>query len=69
MIRHIVSQHVEEAAFLWLLRDSAVGQPHYSIDDLENLDRRIEAHLDGLRIAGNEGWEVVIRNQTRFHEH
>jgi len=56
IIESIVSQHAEEAAFLWLLRDAAVSAPYYSLADLAALDDRVEAHLDGLRIAGDEGW-------------
>ena len=58
MITEIVSQHVEEAAFLWLLRSNAVRQPHYALKDLVKLDDRVEAHLDGLRVAGEPGWEL-----------
>jgi uncharacterized protein (TIGR02270 family) len=54
----VVEQHAEEAAFLWLLRDSAVTEPHYSLPDVAHLDDRTEAHIDGLRIAGDEGWEI-----------
>jgi uncharacterized protein (TIGR02270 family) len=54
----VVSQHAEEAAFLWLLRDAAVARPHYSLLDLTRLDERAEAHLDGLRIARDPGWEI-----------
>jgi uncharacterized protein (TIGR02270 family) len=52
----IVEQHAEEAAFLWILRHAAIDAPHYRLKDLAKLDNRIEAHLDGLRIAGAEGW-------------
>jgi uncharacterized protein (TIGR02270 family) len=58
IILGIVEQHSEEAAFLWLLRDTAACAPHYSLDDLAKLDSRLEAHLDGLRIAGDTGWEI-----------
>jgi uncharacterized protein (TIGR02270 family) len=58
IIEDIVTQHAEEAAFLWLLRDIAVYAPHYSLADLSELDDRVEAHLDGLRIAGDAGWEI-----------
>jgi uncharacterized protein (TIGR02270 family) len=57
----IIEQHAEEAAFLWLLRDAAVRQPHYSLADLAKLDNRVEAHLDGLRIAGDPGWEICAK--------
>lgn len=58
MIATIISQHAEEAAFLWLIRNNAVHAPHYSLKDLAKLDGRIEAHIDGLRIAGDAGWEI-----------
>jgi uncharacterized protein (TIGR02270 family) len=62
VIPHIIEQHAEEAAFLWLLRDRAVSAPHYSLKDLAKLDGRVEAHIDGLRIAGDYGWQVVQTN-------
>lgn len=58
VIESVLSQHAEEAAFLWLLRNNAVHAPHYSLKDLAGLDDRVEAHLDGLRIAGDAGWEI-----------
>lgn len=60
IIESIVSQHAEESAFLWLLRDAAIGEPHYSLRDLGDLDNRVEAHLDGLRIAVDEGWPFLL---------
>jgi uncharacterized protein (TIGR02270 family) len=55
---YVLSQHAEEAAFLWLLRDRAVYAPHYALSDLRNLDGRVAGHLDGLRFAGEHGWQV-----------
>ena len=62
IIETVVSQHAEEAAFLWLQRNGAVHEPHYSLKDLAELDDRIEAHLDGLRIAGEGGWSICREN-------
>lgn len=62
IIPHIIDQHAEEAAFFWLLRSNAVSAPHYDLQDLAKLDERVEAHLDGLRIAGDHGWEVSLEN-------
>jgi uncharacterized protein (TIGR02270 family) len=59
IIESVVFQHTEEAAFLWLLRDSAVAEPHYSISDLAHLDSRIHAHLEGLRVSGEAAWEFL----------
>ncbi len=56
IIEYIVSQHAEESSFLWLLRDAATKEPHYSLDDLHVLEQRIDAHLDGLRVAGRDAW-------------
>ncbi|MCC6552278.1 MAG: TIGR02270 family protein [Polyangiaceae bacterium] len=57
----VVDQHAREAAFLWLLRDGAVRAPHYDLADLEALDERVEANLDGLLGAGDAGWEACAR--------
>lgn len=57
----IVDQHSEEAAFLALLRDYAVRAPHYDLQHLATLDNRIEAHLDGLRIAGLPGLDALLQ--------
>jgi len=56
-VNGIIAEFAEEAAFLWVLRTRAVDEPHFSLDDLARLDERLEAHLDGLRVAGEAGWE------------
>ena len=58
IIKSIIDQHAEGAAFLWLQRNTAVREPHYSLKDLAYLDDRLEAHIDGLRITGDAGWEI-----------
>jgi uncharacterized protein (TIGR02270 family) len=57
IIPEIISQHFEEASFLWFLRDRAVRSPHYFLADLAKLDGRVEAAVDGLRVAGDAGWQ------------
>jgi uncharacterized protein (TIGR02270 family) len=57
-IATVISQHAEEATMLWLLRRAATKSPHYSLADLAKVDGRVEAHLDGLRIASDEGWKL-----------
>jgi len=54
----IYEQHLMEAGFLWLLRDNAVCDVAYDLDDLCELDERVEAHLDGLRLGADEAWNV-----------
>src|SRR5579884_2122032 len=60
VIGSIAEQHAEEAAFLWLIRDGAIGAPHYKLWELTKLDNRVDAHLDGLRIAADPGWDIAI---------
>lgn len=61
IISDIIDQYAEEAAFLWFLRDRAVSEPHYDLSDLADLDSRVEAHIDGLRLAGDPGWMTCER--------
>jgi uncharacterized protein (TIGR02270 family) len=56
IVKHIVDQYFDEAAFLWSQRDAAATSSYYSLKDLAYVDSRVEAHLDGLRIAGDHGW-------------
>src|SRR5215472_17060767 len=57
----VVGQHAEDAAFLWFSRDRAVRAPHYRLKDLARLDERVEANIDGLRVAGATGWELAAK--------
>jgi uncharacterized protein (TIGR02270 family) len=57
-ILSILTQYAEESAHLWLLRAGAVRRAQFSLRSLSDLDRRVEAHLDGLRIAGEDGWKI-----------
>jgi uncharacterized protein (TIGR02270 family) len=60
MISPIISAYAEEASFLRLLREKAVGAPHYDLTDLGEMDNRLEAHIDGLRVAGDPGWKICL---------
>jgi uncharacterized protein (TIGR02270 family) len=55
----VIEEHAEEAAFVWGMRDAAARDPLQDLTDLCGLDERLEAHLDGLRVAGDTGWEVA----------
>lgn len=56
--RQIFETYVDDASFLWLLRDNALIQPHYTVDDLVQLEKRIDAHLEGLISAPALAWEL-----------
>ncbi|WP_027143734.1 TIGR02270 family protein [Mesorhizobium sp. WSM3626] len=68
VIEHIVEQHAEDAAFLWLQRDWAVDAPDQHLKNLRRLDDRLEAHVDGLRVAGEWGWQAAETAFDRYQE-
>lgn len=55
----VIAEHVEEAAFLWLQRTHAVHAPNYAPTQFADLDERLAAHLDGLRVADDDGWQCA----------
>lgn len=57
LLEDVIEEHAEEAAFLWQQRDMAVRAPDFDLDDVMEWDERVEAHLDGLLIAGETGWQ------------
>ncbi|RNJ46982.1 hypothetical protein B5V01_33725 [Mesorhizobium erdmanii] len=68
VIEHIVEQHAEDAAFLWLQRHRAVDSPDQHLKNLRRLDERIEAHIDGLRVAGEWGWQAAGKAFDLYQE-
>lgn len=62
VIEDIISEHAEEASFLWTLRNQVLWRPRYSLNNLVELDDRLDAHLDGLKIAGELGWKIAKSN-------
>ncbi|MBA9034727.1 hypothetical protein ACU8MP_35075 (plasmid) [Rhizobium leguminosarum] len=72
VLREIVRQHAEMAAFLWTVYDHHLLHPDENPDmDEERLARlveRLEAHLDGLRVAGDDGRKIAQERYDEFPE-
>ncbi len=56
----VVMQHAEEAAHLHHVRKVLVRAPHVDLQQLGRLDERLDAHLDGLVVAGAAGRALVL---------
>lgn len=58
-LAEVIAEHADEVSFLWLQRTHAVHAPNYSPRQFADLDERLAAHVDGLRVAGEEGRKRV----------
>jgi hypothetical protein len=71
-LAHILRQHAEQAAFLWTVYDRAQLFPEENpeLDEVRiaRLLERLEAHLDGLRVAGAEGLTMAEARFAEFPE-
>lgn len=56
-ISNVIYQHAEESANLRNMRSALVAAPHVKLSDLRRHDERLAAHLDGLAVAGEFGWD------------
>lgn len=56
--RDIHEQFANDAAFLWSLRSVALNQPNHNQTDITELERRLDAQLDGLMTAPDDAWEL-----------
>lgn len=54
--QHIYQRYVDEASFLWVLRDIALNQPHYSPNDMRELEERLRRQLNGIMTAPEDAW-------------
>ncbi len=68
LIESILYHHSEDAAFLWQQRDRFVRAPHTYPDDLKKLDRQLAAHLEGLTVADQAGWDLAWQALEAFPE-
>lgn len=60
VLPNVIKRHNDEVPFLWLMRNRMAKAPHIGLFELIRHEERIEANLDGLRLAGEVGWELCI---------
>ena len=62
LVNHaVIRAHATEAALLWTMRTRASTASHYRLTNLRKLDMRVIAHLEGLKVAGDEGWTAAAQ--------
>lgn len=54
----VFEQFAGDASFLWLLRSIAVKQPHYTREDIQVLEQRLEAQINGLMTSLEDSWPI-----------
>ena len=64
----VVRQHLEFAAFLWAQRDTMSLDDPADTGTIGDIDQRVEANLDGLRIAGPAAWPAIDTVIQDFHD-
>ncbi|BCH25440.1 HEAT repeat domain-containing protein [Mesorhizobium sp. L-8-3] len=68
LVPFVVKQHVEQAAFLWAQRDTLMAAGSADSNVIAGIDRRLEANLDGLRIAGEAAWPFIQEQYEDYPE-
>ncbi|WP_347329814.1 TIGR02270 family protein [Marinimicrobium locisalis] len=60
---HVTEQQVEDLAFLWLLWDRAAHQPDQTAATRAKLERRMNAHLNGLAVSPDIAWARALETE------
>ncbi len=68
VIAPLIARHAEDAAFYWSQIDRAAFSPQFGFDKLRHFNRLQDAHLDGLIVAGTNGWPPALRALERWRK-
>lgn len=66
IIPPLVTRHAGDAAFYWQQHDGSAHSPLVGLPQLLEFDRLLDAHLDGLRVAGEPGWDIALAQLQRW---
>ncbi|UCC71422.1 MAG: hypothetical protein JSV86_13630 [Gemmatimonadota bacterium] len=58
-IPDILEEHLEELAFLWGQRQRALRDPDYTLRSFSDLEERIQAHLQGVLVVGDQSLPLL----------
>lgn len=60
--KEIYEQFVEESSFLWGLRSVAIEEPNQTLSDIQELEQRIDAQIDGIMSSIEDAWEICLES-------
>ncbi|MBF9264559.1 hypothetical protein [Paracidovorax cattleyae] len=67
VIPALVARHAGDAAFYWQQHDASPGAPLVGLPQILEYGRLLDAHLDGLRVAGDAGWAAALNEVKRWN--
>ncbi|EBU4215201.1 hypothetical protein ACSC89_003452 [Salmonella enterica subsp. enterica] len=65
-IKPLIQQHARDAVFYWQQINTGCFSPLITTQKRHHFHRQLNAHLDGLRVAGQEGWDAAFKNYARW---
>ncbi|MDQ1918739.1 hypothetical protein [Massilia pseudoviolaceinigra] len=65
-IHPLVRRHAEDAAFYWAQHDASAASPFMTLAGLARFDSLLDAHLEGLEIAGPHGFSPSLAALQRW---
>jgi hypothetical protein len=67
-IKPLVRRHAEDAAFYWSQHANSLASPLMGVESLQRFSRLLGAHLDGLTVAGVDGWREAFDALEKWHQ-
>lgn len=68
IVQPLVRRHAEDAAFYWTQLDGASQATGLNAQRLIHFQRLLEAHLEGLRVAGIDGMPLTQEALVRWRK-
>ncbi|HEX8610678.1 MAG TPA: hypothetical protein VF800_05260 [Telluria sp.] len=68
VIAPLVRRHAEDAAFYWSQHDGSAYSPRLTLAGLARFSHLLAAHLEGLEVAGPEGWTLALTALERWKQ-
>jgi hypothetical protein len=68
IIAALVRRHVEDASFYWAQHDASAYSPRLSLSGLARFSDLLDAHLEGVLVAGSAGWPPTLGALERWKQ-